>query len=108
MPAQRASPKPAVPLPGSLAQALDRSDALGALSRRLALSQQRWAVASQALPSALRTQVRAGVLDDESWTLMVSSAAIAAKLRHCLPLIEASLREAGWPVVALRIRLAPA
>jgi hypothetical protein len=39
---------------------------------------------------------------------LASSAAVAAKLRHCAPLIEASLRDAGWPVVALRIRLASA
>jgi Dna[CI] antecedent, DciA len=106
MGSQRASAKPAVPLPDSLAQALGQSEALSGLSRRLALSQQRWLVASQTLPPALRAQVRPGVLDDEGWTLMVSSAAAAAKLRNCLPLIEASLREAGWSTLALRIRLA--
>jgi hypothetical protein len=106
MAADRTSPKPVVPLPGSLAKALEQSDALGLLSRRLALSQQRWAVACQALPPSLRAQVRAGVLDEEGWTLMVSSAAAAAKLRNCLPLIEATLRDAGWPALTLRIRMA--
>jgi hypothetical protein len=99
---------PSVPLPGSLAQALDASESLGALSRRLSQSKQRWAVACETLPPALRTQVRSGVLDDEGWTLLASNAAAAAKLRHCVPLIEASLRQAGWPAVTLRIRLASA
>jgi hypothetical protein len=104
----RSPQRPAVPLAGTLSQALDANESLGALSRRLAQSQQRWAVAALVLPTVLRTQVRAGVLDDEGWTLLASSAAAAAKLRHCVPLIEASLRDAGWPAVALRIRLASA
>jgi hypothetical protein len=108
MASHRLPQPPAVPLPGSLAQALDANESLGTLSRRLTQSKQRWAIAAQALPQALQGQVRAGVLDDEGWTLLASNAAAAAKLRHCLPLIDTTLRQAGWPTVTLRIRLATA
>ena len=108
MPSFRSPQRPSVPLPGTIAQALDASESLGALARRLSQSRDRWAVASETLPPALRGQVRAGVLDDEGWTLLASNAAAAAKLRHCVPLIEAALRQSGWPAVTLRIRLASA
>lgn len=95
-----------MPLPEPLARALAGNAQLAALGQRLSQSRQRFELASSVLPVVLRSQVRAGVLDEEGWTLLASNAAAAAKLRHCLPLIEAALCDAGWPPVALRVRLA--
>ncbi len=88
-----------------LAQALQGSEPLGALLRRLRESEARWATVQPLLPPPLRQAVRAGPLDDNQWTLIAPHAAAAAKLRQLAPALEASLAQAGWPPRALRIRV---
>ncbi|HMQ71576.1 MAG: DUF721 domain-containing protein [Burkholderiaceae bacterium] len=98
------------PCPGAdrtlpLADALARSEPLGALLRRLQDSQARWAAARDALPPSLAALVRPGPLDDESWTLLAPSGAAAAKLRQCLPQVQAALDARGLPPRALRVKV---
>ena len=98
------------PCPGAdrtlpLADALARSEPLGALLRRLQDSQARWAAARDALPPPLAARVRPGTLDDESWTLLAPSGAAAAKLRQCLPQVQAALDARGLPPRALRVKV---
>lgn len=88
-----------------ITEALGAHQLLGQLLARARASQQRFQAIECTLPRSLRQQVRPGVLDDTEWHLLASNAAVAAKLRHCLPLIEQVLREAGWPAVALKVKI---
>jgi len=49
--------------------------------------------------------VAAGTVDDEGWTLLVRTTTLAGKLRHAVPLGQEALRDAGWQVKAVRIRV---
>lgn len=89
----------------ALGDALDRSDALTSLLRRLHESRARLQAIHEPLPEALRGRVRAGPLDDAGWTLLVPSGAAAAKLRQLLPALEDALRQQGWPALPIRIRV---
>jgi len=94
-----------VPLPEPVAGALDRHSGLADLSRRLARSRSMLADTLPALPAGLRSEVQAGPVDDEGWSILASNAAVAAKLRHLLPQVKATLLERGWPEVTIRIRI---
>jgi len=88
-----------------IAEALDANQALGRLLERLRESQRRHALILPALAPALRPWVQPGPLDDEGWTLLVPNAAVAAKMRHALPHLEAVLAEAGCAALPLRIKV---
>ena len=98
-------PRPGADRTLPLADALARSEPLGALLRRLQDSQARWAAARSVLPTPLASLVRPGPLDDESWTLLAPSGAAAAKLRQCLPQVQAALNAQGLPSRALRVKV---
>lgn len=57
------------------------------------------------LPSALQHAVQAGPLDSESWCLVVSSTAAAAKLRQLIPLIQTQLTQQGWQLRTIRLKV---
>lgn len=94
-----------VPLGIPLARALDQSDSLASLSRRLAQSNARYQAVSPQLPEALRAQVQAGPIDEGGWSLLASNAAVAAKLRHLLPRLADTLHEQGWPALPIRVHI---
>lgn len=96
-----------VPAATPLAEALGRDNVLIDLQRRIEESTRRLQRVQERLPPALRAQLRAGPLDETGWTLLVPSNAVAAKLRQWLPEIEAALREAGWHLSPIRIRIQP-
>ena len=89
----------------ALGEALDQSQPLTSLLRRLQESQARLAAVRDLLPDALRGQVRAGPLDDAGWSLLVPGGAAAAKLRQLLPQLQATLQQQGWPATTIRIRV---
>lgn len=95
-----------LPLTSSLSTALAHSEPLALLMQRMAQSKQRFALVGPLLPEPLRSTVRAGPLDHESWTLLVDHSASAAKLRQSLPLLLAALAEQGWPALALKVKVA--
>ena len=64
-----------------------------------------WACAQEALPPALRAHVRCGPVLDQRWSLFVPNGAVASKLKHCLPLMEAALRDAGLPDTQIAVRI---
>lgn len=101
-------PKPtAVLSPGTLplGSALNRSVPLSQLLLRLRESADRFAAIQDQLPPMLRTQVRAGPLDAQGWSLLVSNGAAASKLRHLVPVIESTLHSQGWQVTPIRIKV---
>jgi len=102
-PPRGAAVMPPAALP--IERAIAGSPALARLGERLRQSQGRHACIVDALPVALRAHVQAGPIDDRQWVLLARSAAVAAKLRQCLPAIEQALREAGWPPLEIRVRV---
>lgn len=96
---------PAVPLPVSLDRAIASSDSLASLAARLRESEQRLATIAPLLPDTLAREIRPGPIDDEGWSLLVSNAAVAAKLRQLLPLLNETLRARSFRDLPIRVRL---
>jgi hypothetical protein len=89
----------------SAASAVQRSEPLSQLLARVRQSQERLMCINALLPASLVGVVRPGPLDDVEWALLVPGNAVAAKLRQCLPTLEAGLLAAGWPARALKVRI---
>ena len=100
-----ASSPPLAPFNLPLSTALGRSEALGALLKRLRESQARFAIITPLLPEALRAAVSAGTLDDSAWVLLAGNASAAAKLRQMVPELQAALQAAGWAGPAIKIKV---
>lgn len=92
---------PALPI----GTALQHSDAWASLARRVRESQDRFDAIRPQLPAELLPHVRPGPLDERGWALLADGSAVAAKLRHLVPQLAAALQSAGWPEVALRVRI---
>ena len=90
-----------------IAQALRESAPLGRLAERLRLSNDLFATVAPTLPPGLVSEVSAGPVDDDGWSILCSNAAVAAKLRQVVPYLEQRLRDAGRPVAAIRVRVQP-
>lgn len=90
-----------------LADALDRSDALTGLLVRVRQSRSWLQAVAHLLPEGVRSEVRAGPLDDKHWVLLVSNAACAAKLRQLLPALQSQLLALGERAVPVRIKVLP-
>jgi hypothetical protein len=99
--------KPQQLVPDSLpiADALQRSAPLVHLRQRLQDSNARFAAIHVLLPAALAPHVKPGPADDEAWSLFAANASVAAKLRQLQPRIEERLRQRGWQVSAIRIKV---
>ena len=96
---------PHEPLTRPVRETLAADATLGRLLERLRESQARLTVVHSVLPPALRPHVRAGVLDESGWNLLARNGAVAAKLRHSLPLIEQVLIEQGWQPTSIRVKV---
>lgn len=94
-----------VPSPTPVADALRTHEGLARLSERLEASRRRLRVIAPALPGTLLASIQPGPLDEDGWSLLVANAAVAAKLRHLLPRLEALLAQAGLPG-RIRVKLA--
>jgi broad-specificity NMP kinase len=44
-------------------------------------------------------------VDEQGWSLLAANAAVAAKLRQLQPRLEDRLRDRGWQVSAIRIKV---
>ena len=91
-----------------LSTALNRSEALAALLKRLRESQARFAAITPLLPEPLRAAVSAGPLDDSAWVLLATNASAAAKLRQMVPELQAAVLAAGWAGPAIKIKVSAA
>jgi hypothetical protein len=94
-----------VPSPTPVAEALRAHEGLSQLSARLEASRRRLRIIGPALPGNLLVSIQPGPLDEDGWSLLVANAAVAAKLRHLLPRLEALLVQAGLPG-RIRVKLA--
>jgi len=94
------------PLPQPIGEAIDGSAALSCLREALRDSARRLEVVRPAIPRPLLAHVKAGPVDAEGWSLLAANASVAAKLRQMVPHLETMLREAGWAVTTIRIKVA--
>lgn len=101
------NPKPlaAVPDPLALGEALERSQPLAALRKRMRASEVRFEQIRPLLPALLAAHVKPGPLDADGWSLLAANVAVAAKLRQLQPRLESALAASGWPAVAIRIKV---
>ena len=88
-----------------LAQALQRSEPLARLGQLLRDSNARFDAIRPCLPAALAPHVKPGPVDELGWSLLAANASVAAKLRQLQPRLEATLKERGWQVSAIRIKV---
>jgi hypothetical protein len=98
-------PPPLVPNSLPIADALQRSAPLTHLRQRLQDSNARFDAIRSQLPAALAPHVQPGPVDDEGWSLLAANASVAAKLRQLQPRLEECLRQRGWEVSAIRIKV---
>ena len=56
-------------------------------------------------PEVLDEVVAARQSREDGARVQTTNAAVAAKLRHSLPTLEALLVEAGWPALTLRVKV---
>ena len=88
-----------------LAQALQRSEPLARLGQLLRDSTARFDAIRPCLPAALAPHVKPGPVDALGWSLLAANASVAAKLRQLQPRLEEVLRERGWQVSAIRVKV---
>ena len=88
-----------------ISQALANSEPLAQLARRMQESQLRLTAIATLLPVQMRPYVKAGPIDEMSWSLLATNSAVAAKLRQMLPALEAHLRVKGWDGPAIKVKL---
>lgn len=88
-----------------LHQAAEESPALARLTDRVRASSARLAAIRPLLPAPLRTAVQAGPIDEGQWCLLVSSNAVAAKLRQFVPTLQMHLQAQGLAVSGIRIKV---
>lgn len=101
------SPRPDPSPTLRLAAALDRSEPLGQLLRRLQESRDRFEAVTAELPPSLRDDLRPGAIDAGTWTILAANNAAAAKLRQLLPHLQRRLQAAGWQGTSIRVRVQP-
>lgn len=88
-----------------LQQALQQSAPLARLRELLQDSAARFEAIRPNLPGSLATHIKPGPVDDIGWSLLAANASVAAKLRQLQPRLETILRERGWQVSAIRIKV---
>lgn len=89
----------------SIGQAAENAPSLARLTELVRESNDRLRAIESLLPAALRPAVQAGPIEGESWCLLIHGSAAAAKIRQLTPLILASLRDRGWQVNAIRLKI---
>jgi hypothetical protein len=88
-----------------LQQAAQESPTFSLLMGRVRDSSERLQAIRSLLPAPLRAGIQAGPIEDGTWCLLVSSNAVAAKLRQLLPALQAHLNGQGLGVSSIRIKV---
>ena len=89
----------------SFSQAIDNSPSLAKLAGIALASAGMLTAVEQLLPAPLRASVKAGPIDGDSWCLLVSGNAAAAKVRQLLPALQAQLRAEGRGIQTIRLKV---
>ena len=88
-----------------LQEAAQQSPSLALLMGRVRESSERLLAIRTLLPAPLRSSIQAGPIEEGCWCLLVSSNAVAAKLRQLLPALQAHLNSKGLGVSSIRIKV---
>jgi hypothetical protein len=91
--------------PVTLQQAADASPTLARLAQLARDSGERLEAVELLIPAPLRSAVRPGPIDGPVWCLLVDSNAAAAKLRQVVPALLNHLRDRGWEVNSIRLKV---
>jgi len=75
------------------------------LAEQVKESSDRLKMIQSLIPEALRAAVQAGPIDGDTWCLLVTSNAAAAKLRQLSPLILSKLTSKGMKVNSIRLKI---
>lgn len=94
-----------VPDATPLRRALEQCEPLLRLQQRLADAHAHMEAIRLLLPSGLANFVKPGPVEDSGWTLFATGPAVAAKLRQMQPLLEAALRQQGFQVSSIKVRV---
>ena len=86
-------------------QALQLSAPLARLRERMRDSNDRFEAIRSSLPAAMAAHVKPGPVDETGWSLLAANAAVAAKLRQLQPRLEEIVREKGWAVSTIRVKV---
>jgi len=89
----------------TLNQAVGDAPSLARLTQLVRESNDRLKAIEPLIPGGLRPAVKAGPIDGESWCLLVSGNAAAAKIRQLIPMLQASLLRQGWNVTTIRLKI---
>jgi hypothetical protein len=84
---------------------LQQSAPLARLQQLIRESNARFEAILPSLPAAMAPHVRPGPVDDAGWSLLAANASVAAKLRQLQPRLESVLREQGWHVSEIRVKV---
>ncbi len=98
-------PPPAVPAALPVGRALQTHAGLAQLTRMAKDAQSRLETVQALVPASLRAGLLAGAVDEAGWTLLVTNASAAAKVRQLRPQLESALLARHGPGV-LRIKMA--
>jgi hypothetical protein len=88
-----------------LHQAAQESPTFARLAGLVRESSERLQAIRTLLPAPLRASVQAGPIEDGCWCLLVSSNAVAAKLRQLVPALQSHLTQKGLSVTSIRIKV---
>jgi hypothetical protein len=91
--------------PVTLQQAAEESPTLARLAQLARESGERLEAIKLLIPGPLRSAVQAGPIDEGAWCLLVDSNAAAAKLRQVVPALLDRLRDCGWQVNSIRLKV---
>lgn len=89
----------------SLQQAAEGSPTLGSLMARARDASARLKAVEGLIPPAMRPAVQAGPAEGDVWCMLVKGSAAAAKLRQLSPMLVTRLKNRGWDVATIRIKV---
>lgn len=89
----------------TFSQAVENSPSLARLAALVQESSERLKAVESLIPEALRPAIQAGPIEDETWCLLISSNAAAAKVRQLLPVLQSRLIDKGWKVTSIRLKI---
>ena len=91
--------------PVTLQQAAQDSPTLARLTQLARESGERLKAVELLIPAALRSCVKPGPIEGPAWCLLVEGNAAAAKLRQLVPALLDRLRDRGWEVTSIRLKV---
>jgi hypothetical protein len=86
-------------------QAAEDSPTLARLAQLARDSGERLKAIELLIPAALRSAIRSGPIEGPTWCLLVDSNAAAAKLRQVVPALLNRLRDRGWQITSIRLKV---